>query len=359
MRVTRISRWAAVLLFSATVLVGMSTLGSAAQASTPAPSTSSSDVVSQVSGVTTVPASPTGPNDVVIGAYIFNIQAINFETSSYTADFYVWMRWSNPDLHPDEHFEIMNASESWSAMRTPLEVGPIPQPDGTLYHSFHYQGAFNFKPNLADYPFGGQVLPIVIEGTLLGDYTINFIPDSKPVVMDSGLTLPGFTVGEPQLITTNFEYSTNFGDIGNPIADTYSRTVITMPISHPIWSSAVKFLLPLLLVVITASLIFLIPPRLGDARIGLGITGLLTLVAMETGVSNGLPNVEYLMLIDVLYILSYVFIVATIFQAIAHTWNVRNEEERRSIKPDWRVTVAYLAVYFLACGITTYVFVAY
>jgi hypothetical protein len=302
-------------------------------------------------------AYPAGPNDVVIGAYIVNIQAINFETSSFTADFYLWMRWTNPNLHPDQHFEIMNASESWSAMSTPLEVGPIEQPDGTLYHSFHYQGAFNFKPNLADYPFGTQVLPIVIEGTLSADYAINFIPDTTPVVTDPGLTLPGFTVGATDLETSVFAYATDFGDLGNPAAESYSRTAITMPISHPIWSSGVKFLMPLILVVITASLIFLIPPRLGDARIGLGITGLLTLVAMESGVSNGLPNVDYLMLIDVLYILSYVFIVATIFQAISHTWNVRNDEESLEIRPDWRITVTYLAVYFVACGITTYLFV--
>jgi hypothetical protein len=340
-------------LLAAAALLGFSTLGEvsesrAAEVGVTTPSNAPS---------TTQHAFPAGPQDVVIGAYIVNIQAIDFETSSFTADFYLWMRWTNPNLHPDQHFEIMNASESWSAMNTPLEVGPIEQSDGSLYHSFHYQGAFNFKANLTDYPFGTQVLPIIIEGTLSGDYAINFIPDTTPVATDPGLTLPGFTVGAADLQTSVFQYVTDFGDVGNLVAESYSRTAISLPISHPIWSSGVKFLMPLILVVITASLIFLIPPRLGDARIGLGITGLLTLVAMESGVSNGLPNVDYLMLIDVLYILSYVFIVATIFQAISHTWNVRNDEESLEIRPDWRITVTYLAVYFVACGITTYLFV--
>lgn len=300
---------------------------------------------------------PEGDHDVVIGAYLGNIQSINFETSSFTADFFIWMRWSNRDLNPNEHFEIMNSSDSWSTTIAPLEVGPIEQVDGTLYQSFHYQGSFNFKPRLEDFPFGTQILPIIIEGTLAGEYGINFIPDNTPVVVDPGLTLPGYSLGQVTLETSLFSYATDFGEVGMDSPQDYSRTVISLPISMPVWSNIVKYFLPLFLVVITASLVFLIPPRLGEARIALGITALLTLVAMEGSKANGLPSVEYLMLIDVLYILSYLFIVMTIFHTIALTWAQKNVTEDREGKDTRRFTLIYLIGYFAAVTFTILLFV--
>lgn len=307
-----------------------------------------------------VPASstvfPEGEHDVVIGAYIVNIQSINFETSSFSADIFVWMRWANRDLHPDEHFEIMNSSDSWNATIAPLEVGPIEQPDGTLYHSFHYQGAFNFKPNLQDFPFGGQNLPIVVEGTLDGQYGINFIQDSTPVVVDPGLTLPGFKIGETTLTTGMYSYATDFGEVGIDGNQEYSRTVINVPISYPVFANIVKYFLPLFLIVITASLVFLIPSTMGEARIALGITALLTLVAMEGSKANGLPAVDYLMLIDVLYILSYVFIVVTIFHSIALTWAHRKLPEGVEVMSIKRYTLIYLSAYFVGVALTIFLF---
>lgn len=316
----------------------------------------------QASGATqqAVPASstvfPEGEHDVVIGAYIDNIQSINYETSSFTADFFIWMRWTNRDLHPDEHFEIMNSSDSWSTTIAPLEVGPIEQPDGTLYHSFHYQGSFNFKPNLQNFPFGKQDLPIQVEGTLNGEYGINFIPDSTPVVVDPGFTLPGYTLGKTTLTTSQYTYGTDFGEVNVEKTQDYSRTVISIPISNPVMPNIVKYFLPLFLVVITASLVFLIPSTMGEARIALGITALLTMVAMEGSKANGLPVVDYLMLIDVLYILSYVFIVVTIFHSIALTWAHRKLPEGVEVMSIKRYTLIYLAAYFAATALTVFLF---
>lgn len=299
---------------------------------------------------------PSGAQDVIIGAYIDNIQSINYETSSFTADFFIWMRWSNRNLQPDLHFEIMNSSDSWSTTIAPLEVGPIEQPDGTLYHSFHYQGAFNFKPNLQAFPFGGQLLPIQIEGTLNGKEALNFIPDSTPIVIDPGFTLPGYKIGNPSLTTTMYAYATDFGEVGVEPVQEYSRAIISLPISNPVWSNIVKYFLPLFLVVITASFVFLIPARLGDAKIALGITALLTLVAMEGSRATGLPSVDYLMLIDVLYILSYIFIVLSIVQTVVMSWNERQVSLPAGVNAVRRFTAIYLIIYFVAVGLTTYLF---
>jgi hypothetical protein len=40
------------------------------------------------------------PDEVLAGVYLSNIQAVNQTTNSFDADFYLWLRWRNPDLDP-------------------------------------------------------------------------------------------------------------------------------------------------------------------------------------------------------------------------------------------------------------------
>ncbi len=60
---------------------------------------------------------PSGPSEVVVGMYINDIQDLNLQAYTYTMDFYVWMRWTNPDLDPPATFEPMNPSESFPRTR--------------------------------------------------------------------------------------------------------------------------------------------------------------------------------------------------------------------------------------------------
>lgn len=69
--------------------------------------------------------------EVFIGAYVENIQTIDPATSSFLADVYVWYRWKNKDLRPNETVEIMNWFEAWQMMELGHQTEPREQPDGT------------------------------------------------------------------------------------------------------------------------------------------------------------------------------------------------------------------------------------
>ena len=75
-------------------------------------------------------------------------------------------------------------------------------------------------------------------------------------------------------------YPTNFGDprVGE---DTYSRAIFALPVSARPGTYALKLLLPMLLVALTAALALSVHPRYVEGRIGIGITALLTLVALQ------------------------------------------------------------------------------
>jgi hypothetical protein len=72
-----------------------------------------------------VAASPApGPAEVIVGAYINDIQALDFKANNYVIDFYVWFRWRAPHLHPAKTMEFMNRYASGDNVREQLYDKP-------------------------------------------------------------------------------------------------------------------------------------------------------------------------------------------------------------------------------------------
>ena len=151
-------------------------------------------------------------------------------------------------------------------------------------------------------------------------------------------------------------YSSNFGDLNSRANDVYSRVTITIPVMHPVLATSVKVLLPLILVVATASLIFHVAPSLIEARIGLGITALLTLVAMQWSALSSLPDGGYLVMLDVLYIASFMFVLTTLVQTLATSWKAREGDEAGTIRLDERMMVIDLAVFVAVSAIIMWLY---
>ena len=96
--------------------------------------------------------------------------------------------------------------------------------------------------------------------------------------------------------------------------------LIELPVERPATTYAIKLFLPVLIVLISAGLMYLVRPDYVEGRIGIGVTALLTLVALQLTTNAQLPSVEYLMLIDKVYIASFAFIVAGIALVARTSW---------------------------------------
>lgn len=291
---------------------------------------------------------PLSDREVLIGAWIENIQSVDPETNSFNADLYVWLRWSNPKLEPWKTVEFMNLYQAWDLAEWPATEEPERQPDGTLYHLTHYQAVFNSRLALADYPFGTQNLRIEIEDIQNEAKYLRFVTNDSSIGISNVISIPGYRIGTPTIAVVDNEYGTDFGALDRTETNTYSRVVITTPIAHPVLTNIVKYLVPILLVMIAAGLIFQVPPGLIEGRIGLAITLLLTLVAMQWTATDGLPINEYLTLLDVLYVLSIAFILASLIIAIRVSWIARADSEERAIAIDGRAMRVFYAVYGVA-----------
>jgi len=292
------------------------------------------------------------PAKVIVGAYINDIQELDFKTNNYVIDLYVWFRWNGAAANPSKTMEFMNRFASDDNRRDELYDEPQLMPDGSRYDIIRYQGRFSTKFPLEKYPFDTQHLTVAMEDTLSGADAQIYVSDAEGgVTINPNITLPGFKVGKPEMRVVSKPYPTNFGDLSEPEATDYSRVTLSIPVSRPVVAMTIKTFVPIVLIVVCAALVFFVRPRYVEARIGLGITALLTLVALQITSSTSLPDVDYLMMIDKVYLLAYLFIIIALVRIVATSWGTSDEKSEVAISRTDRVWVAALVGLYAAANV--------
>ena len=302
-----------------------------------------------------------GPDKVTVGVFINDIQDIDLANDSFTADFYLWFRWKGPNVDPTDSIEPMNSnamqntttSQTGGVTGKALYPAPLDMPDGSKYMAFRYQGVFSRKMNLEKYPFDVQNLVILFEDQNEDTRQLEFVPDTTPAKISPLVTMPGYEIGTPTLKVNPHRYPTDFGDLTSPPDVKYSRIAITVPVTRDPLPYMVKIILPILIVVLITSLIYLLPARLEDSRTGIGVTAMLTIVALQWTTDSNLPSVEYLTLLDLIYIISLAYIlVAMGYTVMASRRNRHEVAEAQSTSLDRRTGITTLVVYVVTIALT-------
>jgi hypothetical protein len=288
-----------------------------------------------------------GPGEILIGGYLNDVQTIDLVTHSYPADIYIWFRWTDPELSPLETFEFMNFFDPEAHIEDTLYDEPQLMPDGSYYNIIRHQGQFSASMGLGDYPFDRQTLKWIVEDAEFGSEVVNYIADPQGFQINEDISLPGYIIGKPELRIFPKPYDTIFGDINNPETGSYSRALFVLPISRPLQTGLIKFILPVGLILLCAGLALAVHPDHTDARIGLVITALLTLVALQITTNSALPEVGYLMLVDQIYILSYALILITLLRVVTGTWRTEADDDLLASKRDKQI-LSVLGFVFIA-----------
>ncbi|MBI5209032.1 MAG: hypothetical protein HY927_03570 [Elusimicrobia bacterium] len=291
---------------------------------------------------------PAGPAVVQVGGYLNDVQNLDLKSHSYGIDLYLWFRWRDKDLDPAASFEFMNPFELWGHVRTGAYPKPLRLPDGTYYQVVRDQGRFCHKLRLFDYPFDEQDLTVELEDADLTVGGLVFEEDPRGFKMNPSLELPGFVIGRPELKVVESAYVTDFGDPRPKGKTAHSRAVIRIPIARPVFPYGVKFLLPILCVIFCASLMFMFHPKHVDSRVGIGITALLTIVALQITLNDGLPEIGYLVLMDKVYLSAYIYVIAGLAVVVKTTWLLEEGQCDRAIRLDRRSLVLLTLAYMVA-----------
>ena len=242
----------------------------------------------------------------------------------------------------------MNPYQLWGHIPTPLYEEPQDLPDGSKYMAIRYQGQFNSKLPLEKYPFDNQNLIVEFEDNSVGASTQIFVPDENPITLNPEMTLPGYLIGTPVLTVSSKPDPTNFGDTSLTELEPYSRVTFSVPVHRPWVTYSIKVILPIFLVVACAGLVFFIQPTYVEGRLGMGISALLTLVVLQLTTNSQLPEVDYLMMIDMLYFAAYLYVVLVLAQAVRTTWIAHEDEVASAVAQDRRAFKLTTGAYVVA-----------
>ena len=205
--------------------------------------------------------------------------------------------------------------------------------DGTYYQLYTYVGRFYIdRASFKHFPFLTISLPIAIEADDvargLGYTKLRFEPDSRNSGMGlyAGTGIIGWLNRGWSIAEYRHNYATNFG-LGGLDRD-YSLIVYDITFGTSSWSSFWRLMLPLLVVMVMVLLVFKIRPDEQDARAGIPVTVLLTLVFLQQVYRGELPDLPFLTFLDQVYVIAYVI---TLFAFVLLVWIGRRYADMESM----------------------------
>ena len=258
------------------------------------------------------------PFHIQAGVYATSTYDLDLSIPSYSANGYVWLRWDEAvqdyleeqGQSISERITLVNALLSDAdPVLTPLAKQPVRQADGSYYQLFTYIGRFYIdKASFRHFPFVTVSLPLVmemedVEGGF--DYAnLRFEAD----VQNSGMGLFAGIIGWLNrgwsIAEYRHNYATNFGMGGN--SDDYSLIIYDISFGTSAWSAFWRLMLPLLVVMAMVLLVFKVRADEQDARAGIPVTVLLTLVFLQQTYRDELPDLPFLTFLDQVYVVAYV-----------------------------------------------------
>ena len=287
-------------------------------------------------------------NKVYVGVYVNAIQQVDLEHHMYTVDFQMWFRWTNPEYRPTDSIDFINDAEQWGTT-TELATGePVVLDDGSFYQRAHLQSRFSTNMALESYPFDRQSLLIVVEDRNRSARQMEFIPDDPGAMSAPKLSVPGYQVAEPKLEVVDFEYP-ELGVTGQG-PQVVSQIIVSIPLSRPWLPYTLKIFVPFIVVVLCTALVFLIGPDHFDVRFGLGISALLTLVALKWTTDAQIPLVDFVGMVDWLYLAGFVFVGLSLVETTYTTWRYSHGADSAELeRTDRRVLLISSMVFVVVC----------
>lgn len=256
------------------------------------------------------------PEIVTVGLYWNGVPSLDLRTNSYTADFYLWFRWRG-DIDPTKTFEFTNLIDPTTIMKTAAYQNasgtPEPQvlPNGEKYQAYHVQGRFSQPFSLERFPVDEQQLLISVEDLTYESAEMQYSIDGSDTGANPKVNVPGWLIDGFDYAESTSTYNSRFGDTRVARNLPYSHVTFRLHISRPVSGLICKTVLPISIIILITCGAFFCGPKSLDARLSLTITALIAAVALWYTTGFELPPANYLLLIDKIYILSFLTILST------------------------------------------------
>jgi hypothetical protein len=260
---------------------------------------------------------------VTVGMHLENAYNLSIPDQTFMADGWFWLSWPQEvedlmeanKIEPDRMVEVVNNIVGYDFDVDPEYPEPQLRADGSRHQIYRFSGFFYVDDiNLRDSPFNLLSLPLILETrplefTLDGPTPVLLQPDpDRDGLVGGYATIRGFQDIGVSLSQKIHRYATNFGE-QQPRRD-YSQVVLRVFYRTPPFASFVQWIMPLLIVMLIVFLAPSLEGSLGDLRIAIPSTALLTLVVMQQTYQAELPPLPYLTFLDRIYLVSYLISIA-------------------------------------------------
>lgn len=274
------------------------------------------------------------------GIHLENIYDLSLKNKTFSADGRFWLEWpeavqkelEKQGLQPIQLVDFANQVTEWEG-RLEADNAQATQRGDKWFQSFNFSMQFNIHQlNLSRYPFNNLNLPITlvinpIHAGLMQRQILLLPARNQQGIIGEYANLDGYQLQSAQI---NPELRTYRTDYGLKQTIKASQLNIKLKYSSSFWPAFITLLLPLIIILLIVLISPYLESSLGDIRIAVPSTALLTLVFLQQGYVANLPPSPYLTYLDRLYAVSYLICVS-LFTLFAWSSNVfeRTPAEQR------------------------------
>ena len=143
---------------------------------------------------------------MLTGIYITSIHDIDFKEQEYTVDFWLWLKYKNPDFDFSHNLEVPLAKTVETSFATTDTV------NGQIYLLMKLQCVMKDLWVITNFPFDKQTLRLSIENSQYDSKSLVFKIDTLGKHYDPRFILNGWKIDSFRMVVNTRPYETTFGD---------------------------------------------------------------------------------------------------------------------------------------------------
>ncbi len=263
--------------------------------------------------------------NVYVGVYLRDVTRFELKDGVFDVDLDLWAKWRgefDPDL-----LQIDNAAQ--------IERRSLGAERDGDWHSVRWRvrGTLRGEFPVHRFPFDVQRIAVVLQ---LPEQQGRLVPDvaSSGMAESFGIT-DWYYDPEFRVVASESRLASDLGMLSSEGRPVRVRNVAyEVSLRRPIITATLKLFLPLAIIVLVALVALFLPGDRIDARSAIGITALLSCFAFQFTVANTLPDVAYITLADVLFLIAYVLSSAALIVSIVSHSLWRRKRQRAAVITD-------------------------
>ncbi|ETE69688.1 Glycine receptor subunit alpha-3, partial [Ophiophagus hannah] len=297
------------------------------------------------------------PVNVTCNIFINSFGSVTETTMDYRVNVFLRQHWNDPRLtyweYPDDSLDLdpsmldsiwkpdlFFANEkgaNFHEVTTDNKLLRIFRNGGVLY-SIRLTLILSCPMDLKNFPMDTQICTMQLEsfGYTMTDLIFEWEKEQEAVQVAEGLTLPQFILRDEK----DLGYCTKSYNTGK-----FTCIEVKFHLERQMGYYLIQMYIPSLLIVILSWVSFWINMDAAPARVGLGITTVLTMTTQSAGSRASLPKVSYVKAIDIWMAICLLFVFAALLEYAAVNFVSRQHKEllrlrrsqrrQRMVSKDW------------------------